>query len=72
MKQFHDAKGFNTRLPLLFQNYVSLTHETRMKDAGNMEDLTCLLATVFTLIALNLIEVLPQTIDSMITKDLNR
>ena len=49
MKQFHDAKGFNTRLPLLFQNYVSLTHETRIKDAGNMEDLTCLLATVFTL-----------------------
>ena len=33
----------------LFQNYGSLTHETRIKDAVNMEDLICLLATVRTL-----------------------
>ena len=42
MKQFHDAKGFNTRLPsfVIPKNYGSLTHETRIKDAVNMEDLT--------------------------------
>ena len=31
------------------RNYGSLTHETRTKDAVNMKDLTCLLATVRTL-----------------------
>ena len=31
-----------------FESYGSLTHETRIKDAVNMEDLTCLLATVRT------------------------
>ena len=50
MKQFHDAKVFNTDFHLsLFQNYSSLTHETRIKDAVNMGDLMCLLATVRTL-----------------------
>ena len=32
-----------------FKNYGSLTHETRIKDAVNMGDLICLLATVRTL-----------------------
>ena len=40
MKQFHDAKVFNTRLPSLV---IPLAHETiikaRIKDTGNMEDL---------------------------------
>ena len=51
VKQFHDAKGFNTRLPsfVIPKNYGSLTHETRIEDAVNMKDLTCLLATVRTL-----------------------
>ena len=52
MKQFHDAKVFHTRLPDFVRyskNYGSLTHETRIKDAVNMEDLICLLATVRTL-----------------------
>ena len=51
MKQFHDAKVSNTRLPSLVipTNYGSLTHETRIKDAVNLEDLICLLATVRTL-----------------------
>ena len=31
------------------KNYGSLTHETKIKDAVNMEDLICLLATVRTL-----------------------
>ena len=31
------------------KNYGSLTHETRTKDAVNMRDLICLLATVRTL-----------------------
>ena len=31
------------------KNYGSLTHETGIKDAVNMEDLICLLATVRTL-----------------------
>ena len=31
------------------KNYGSLTHETRIKDAVNMEDLICLLATIRTL-----------------------
>ena len=31
------------------KNYGSLTHETRIKDAVNMKDLICLLATVRTL-----------------------
>ena len=31
------------------KNYGSLTHETRIKDAVNMGDLKCLLATVRTL-----------------------
>ena len=31
------------------KNYGSLTHETRLKDAVNMVDLICLLATVRTL-----------------------
>ena len=31
------------------KNYGSLTHETRIKDAVNMGDLICLLATVRTL-----------------------
>ena len=48
MKQFHDAKVFNTILPsfVIPKNYGRLTHETRIKDAVNMEDLICLLATV--------------------------
>ena len=32
-----------------FKNYNSLTHETRIKDAVNMDDLIYLLATVRTL-----------------------
>ena len=36
------------------KNYGSLTHETIMKDAVNMEDLICLLATVRTLKGLRL------------------
>ena len=35
------------------KNYGSLTHETRIKDSVNMEDLICLLATVRTLKLLN-------------------
>ena len=39
------------------KNYGSLTHETRIKDSVNMEDLICLLATVRTLkIAYSLIQ----------------
>ena len=52
MKQFHDANVFNTRLPSFVIPKItvaSLTHETRIKDAVNMEDLICLLATVRTL-----------------------
>ena len=51
MKQFYDTKVFNTRLLsfVIEKNYGSLTHETRIKDAVNMEDLICLLATVCTL-----------------------
>ena len=33
----------------VFQNYGSLTHENKIKNAVNIEDLTCLLATVRTL-----------------------
>ena len=36
------------------KNYGSLTHETRIKDAVNMGDLICLLATVRTLKSLEL------------------
>ena len=41
MKQFHDAKVFNTRLPsfVIPKITVVLTHETRIKDVVNMEDL---------------------------------
>ena len=49
MKQFHDANVFNTRLPSFVIPKItvySLTHETRIKDAVNMDDLVCLLATV--------------------------
>ena len=52
MKQFHDAKVLNTRLPPFVIpkiTVVKLTHKTRIKDAVNMEDLICLLATVRTL-----------------------
>ena len=50
MKQFYDAKVFNTRLPsFAIPKIGSLTHETKIKDAVNMEDLICLLATVRTL-----------------------
>ena len=51
MKQFHDAKGSNTKTFIFrySKNDGSLTHATRIKDAVNMEDLTCLLATVRTL-----------------------
>ena len=51
MKQFHDAKVFNTRLPSFVFPKInsSLTNETRIKDAVNMKDLICLLATVRTL-----------------------
>ena len=53
VKQFHDAKGFNTRLPSFVIPKITVvwhsTHETRIKDHKNMEDLTCLLATVRTL-----------------------
>ena len=46
-----DAKGFNTKTSIFrySKNYGSLTHETGIKDAVNMKDLTCLLATVRTL-----------------------
>ena len=56
MKQFHDAKVFNTRLPtfVIPKNYGTLIHETRIKDAVNMEDRICLLATVRTLNAIHL------------------
>ena len=36
------------------KNYGSLTHETRIKDSVNMEDLICLLATIRTLKLLDL------------------
>ena len=51
MQQFHDVKVFNTRFPSFFipKITVVLTHETRIKDAVNIEDLICLLATVRTL-----------------------
>ena len=51
MKQVHDAKVINTRLPSFVIPKIrhSLTYETRIKDAVNMEDLICLLATVRTL-----------------------
>ena len=50
MKQFHDAKvSNNTSIFRYSKNYGSLTHETRIKDAVNMEHLICLLATVRTL-----------------------
>ena len=50
MKQFHDAKVFyKTSIFRYSKNYGSLTHETIIKDAVNMEDLICLLATVRTL-----------------------
>ena len=52
VKQFHDAKWFNTRFPSFVIPKItvySLTHETWIKDAVNMEDLTCLLATIRTL-----------------------
>ena len=39
------------------KNYGSLTHETRIKDAVNMGDLICLLATVRTLKSLNAVNV---------------
>ena len=39
------------------KNYGSLTHETRIKDAVNMGDLICLLATVFTLKNLKLFSI---------------
>ena len=38
-------------------NYGSLTHETGIKDAVNMEDLICLLATVRTLKNLKLFSI---------------
>ena len=40
------------------KNYGSLTHETRIKDAVNMEDLICLLATVRTFNTLWIVETL--------------
>ena len=51
MQQFHDAELFDSKLPsfVIPKNYGSLTHETIIKDAVNMEDLICLLATVRTL-----------------------
>ena len=51
MKQFHDAKVFNTRLPsfVIPKNTVVLTLETTIKDVVNMEDLIYLMATVCTL-----------------------
>ena len=51
VKQFHDAKVVNTRLPsfVIPKNYGSLTHETRIKDVVNMNDLIWLLTTVRTL-----------------------
>ena len=47
VKQLHGSKVFNTRLLsfLISKNYGSLTHETRIKDVINKEDLICLLAT---------------------------
>ena len=51
MKQFHDAKIFDFKASIFrySKHYGSLTHETRIKDVVNMEDLICLLATVRTL-----------------------
>ena len=50
LKQFHDAKVvYKTSIFRYSKNYGSMTHETRIKDAVNMEDLICLLATVRTL-----------------------
>ena len=48
MKQFHDAKSikYKTSIFRYSKNYGSLTLKTRIKDAVNMEDLICLLATV--------------------------
>ena len=48
MEQFHDAKVLNTRLPSFVIPKI-VKHETRIKDAVNMDDLICLLATVRTL-----------------------
>ena len=41
--------SYKTSIFRYSKNYGSLTHETRIKDAVNMEDLICLLATVRTL-----------------------
>ena len=50
MKQFHDAKVFIQDFHLRYsKHYGSLTHETRIKDAVNMDDLICLLVTFRTL-----------------------
>ena len=43
------------------KNYGSLTHETRIKDAVNMGDLKCLLATVRTLKPLDVIYLFAHT-----------
>ena len=45
MNQFHDARVFLNYKTSIFRyskNYGSLKHETRIKDAVNMEDLICL------------------------------
>ena len=58
MKQFHDAKVFyKTSIFRYSKNYGSLTPETRIKDAVNMEDLICLLATVRTLKRFDLLDI---------------
>ena len=62
MKQFHDAKVLNISIFRYSKNYGSLTPETRIKDAVNMEDLICLLATFRTL----------KQINSTKTKNLSR
>ena len=43
------------------KNYGSLTHETRIKDAVNMGDLICLLATVRTLKDVSVSETIKAT-----------
>ena len=48
VKQFHDAKVFNTRLPsFVIPKITVVWHmKPRINDEVNMEDLICLLATV--------------------------
>ena len=51
MKQFHDAKLFDSRLPSFVIPKITVDWHMKpeIKDAVNMEDLICLLGTVRTL-----------------------